>query len=246
MQGWDQVAAHWGRARPGHPVWDSAAAGGLGVARVQSVCVSTVKGVSSTGGLSGSFDFSSCVCVKIETGVKNWTLNCGAALQRWKKGIWKEHKRRGRVGGYKLRNARTVRGGRACDGSSRTQNPLQVFWSQLAFFLIYSCFFISLCSPFSCLVITVLSSPQGAGCSVLLGEAYVCVNQPSHSLQKWPNLSFSLCVTQISISLCILLLKIYTACFQGSIVNQYRCTIQPKVVTTQFFHFIFFLKKLCY
>lgn len=114
-----------------------------------------------------------------------------------------------------MRNASTVRGGRACEGSSQTQNPLEVFWSQLAFFLIYSCFFISLCSPFSCLVIAVPCSPQGAGCSVLLGEVCVCVNQPSHSLQKWPNLSFSLCVTQISISLCILPLKICTACFQG-------------------------------
>lgn len=115
-----------------------------------------------------------------------------------------------------------------------------MFWSQLAFFLIYSCFFISLCSPLSCSVIAVPSSPQGAGCSVLLGEACVCVNQPSHSPQKWPNLSFSPCVSQISISLRILPLKTYTACFHGNILNHYRCTIQPKVVTAQFFHFIFF------
>lgn len=127
------------------------------------------------------------------------------------------------------------------------EEPLQVFWSQLAFFLIYSCFFISLCSPFSCSVITVPSSPQGAGCSVLLGEACVCVNQPSYSLQKWPNLSFSLCVSQISISPCVLHLKICTACFQGSIFNCFRCTIQPKVVSALLFHFIFFpLRKLGY
>lgn len=40
------------------------------------------KGVSSTGGLSGNFDFGSRVCAKIKTGSKDWTLQCGAALQR--------------------------------------------------------------------------------------------------------------------------------------------------------------------
>lgn len=105
-----------------------------------------------------------------------------------------------------MRNASTGRGGREGGherGAHRTQNPLQVFWSQLAFFLIYSCSFISLCSPFSCLVIAVPSSLWGAGCSVLLGEACVCVNQPSHSLQKWPNLFFfsSMCYSDIYFSL---------------------------------------------
>lgn len=87
-----------------------------------------------------------------------------------------------------------------------------MFWSQLASFLIYSCLFISLCSPFSCLVIAVPCSPQGVSCSVLRGEACVCVNQPSHSLHKWPSLSFSRCVSQII----FLHLSMYTSCIQGS------------------------------
>lgn len=145
-----------------------------------------------------------------------------------------------------MRNASTGRGGREGGherGAHRTQNPLQVFWSQLAFFLIYSCSLISLCSPFSCLVIAVPSSLWGAGCSVLLGEACVCVNQPSHSLQKWPNLFFffPLCVTPISISLCIPLLKTYTAGCQGNIMNSYRCTVLPKSCDNTIFPSYFFL-----
>lgn len=47
-----------------------------------SACVADAKEVSSTGGFSGSFYFSSSFCVKIEAGSKHGTLNCCGALQR--------------------------------------------------------------------------------------------------------------------------------------------------------------------
>ena len=131
-------------------------------------------------------------------------------------------------------------------GELTDSKALAISWSQLAFFLIYSCIFFSLCSPFPRLVIAVPSPPQGAGCSVFLGETCVCVNQPSHSLRKWPNLSLSLYVFLRYLFLSAFSRsKIDTSCFQGSVLNHYGCTIYPKVTTTPIFHFINFpLKKL--
>lgn len=139
--------------------------------------------IKCTCGLSGNTGLSSC-----QEYLDKVALNRGNTLPRWRKGLWVGHKRRRRVGGYKLRKA--SKHSEMKWGELTNPNPLASVLESLAFFLIYSCVFVSLCSPFSCLVIAVPSSPQGAGCSVLLGEACVCVSQPSHSLQKWPNLFF--------------------------------------------------------
>lgn len=136
--------------------------------------------------------------------------------------MW-EHKRRGRVGGYKLRNAHTAgeEGRRESVRRALTNpnSPSQVFWSQLAFLLIYSCFFsTSLCSSFS--VIAVLSPPRGAG-SKCFARRGLCSCQTTI---KFPCRNsqiglFSLCVPQTSIPPYILHLKV---CFHGNVFNLYR------------------------
>lgn len=129
------------------------------------------------------------------------------------KGIWLEHKRKGKAGDYKLRKASTVRGGAGIWGELRNLKPIASVLGSISilpdiFMLFVSPFFSGLLWFF-----IVLSSLQGAGYSVLLGTACVCVSQSSHSLQKWPNPSFSLfIVSRISIPLNILPLKIDTAC----------------------------------
>lgn len=121
------------------------------------------------------------------------------------------------------RKASTVRGGGGggtCVGELRNLKPIASVLESIS--ILHDIFMLFLFPLFSVLfgVFTVLSSLRGAGCSVLLGAACVFVRQSSHSLQKWPNLSFSLViVSRISIPFYILPLKIDTACIQGNILN---------------------------
>lgn len=76
---------------------------------------------------------------------------------------------------------------RVCIGS-HAPDPAQVFWSQLASILMYSCFYLLFVLRSGAWLLWA-HSLQGAGCSILQwSKARVCVNQPSYSLQKWTNL----------------------------------------------------------
>lgn len=127
-------------------------------------------------------------------------------------------------------------------GAHELKNPSQVFWSQLAFFLMYSCFFISLCSPLSCLVIAVASSPQTLlQCFARRGS---CLCQPTITFpaEMAKSFLFSWCFSDIYFTLNSFFENIYSILSKATFWTVNRCTMQPKVVTTQFF--IFFLLKV--
>lgn len=83
LRGRDQVVAHQGRARPGHPVWGSTAAGGWG--RVLESSLSARATRRSAAQVAGSRRYSSVsggvdkkIIMKKKAGIKN----IGSPLQR--------------------------------------------------------------------------------------------------------------------------------------------------------------------